>query len=86
VDALDFEKLNPILDAINIMTYDFTSGNWGDKTTGHHSRTLESTDPLESRKGLSTQYAAQIYVAKGADPKKINLGVAFYGRGFKIEP
>jgi GH18 family chitinase len=42
IDGLDFAKLNPLVDWYNIMTYDFTSGSWGDNITGHHSKTMKS--------------------------------------------
>ena len=81
---MDLPKLNGLLDWYNIMTYDFTSGSWGDSLTGHHAKTLKSDDPLASRKGFSAQEAAQFYVESGADKSKLNIGVAFYGRGFKL--
>jgi GH18 family chitinase len=37
--ALDFTRLNTIIDSYNIMSYDFTSGSWGDAYTGHQTAT-----------------------------------------------
>ena len=32
------------------MTYDFTSGSWGDAYTGHHAATFSNpNDPVEAR-------------------------------------
>ena len=41
-------------------------------------------DDNEFRKGLSAELAGLKFVADGASANKINVGVAFYGRGFAI--
>ena len=85
IDALDFQRLNHLVDIYNIMAYDLTSGSWGDTYTGHHAQPkINVDDPLYYRKKKSGDLAAKYFVKKGAKPEKINLGVAFYGRGFKI--
>ena len=84
IPGMDLPKLNALLDWYNIMTYDFTSGSWGDHLTGHHAKTLKSEDPLASRTGFSAEEAGDFYVQSGAEASKINIGVAFYGRGFKL--
>ena len=85
IDALDFSKLNSLVDIYNIMTYDFTSGS-NDIYTGHHTQPyINGDDPLYYRKYLSTELAGKYYISSGADPSKINIGVAFYGRGFYIQ-
>jgi hypothetical protein len=49
------------------MTYDFTSGSWGDLKTGHHANPSKNiNDPLEIRKGLSVEEISQLYIALGA--------------------
>lgn len=86
INALDLTELNKIVDSYNIMTYDFTSGSWGDAYTGHQTNARSSpNDPVVSRRQFSTELAASYMVSKGAAKNKINLGVAFYGRGFLIE-
>lgn len=35
LDALDLKAIDPLLDSYNIMSYDFSSGSFGDTTTGH---------------------------------------------------
>ena len=86
IDALDLVNLNKILDSYNIMTYDFTSGSWGDTTTGHHTSPYKNpADPSAFRGTLSANSAAEYMASKGAIKSKINIGVAFYGRGFMIE-
>lgn len=50
IDALDFARLDKVLDSYNIMTYDFTSGSWGDKSTGHMAQTYGNpADPIATR-------------------------------------
>ena len=50
----------------NIMTYDYTSGSWGDVMTGHQTpATKNPNDPMINRKGLSTQESAEFYVNLG---------------------
>lgn len=67
------------------MSYDFTSGSWGDSHTGHQAATYSNpADPVTGRKTWSANDAAKYHVLKGASANKINIGVAFYGRGFKI--
>ena len=68
------------------MTYDFTSGSWGEKRTGHMSNPrANSMDDNEFRTQLSAELAGKYFVDGGATKAKINLGVAFYGRGFKLQ-
>jgi chitinase len=58
-DALDFARLNPIVDGYNIMSYDFTSGSWGDAYTGHQTATYSNpADPVVGRRSWSSFTAA----------------------------
>ena len=85
-DALDFVELNKYIESYNIMTYDFTSGSWGEKTTGHQTNAYKNpADPMTGR-DYSVEGAVKDYIAKGCDAKKIHIGVAFYGRGFTFAP
>jgi chitinase len=86
IQALDFEKLDPVLDFYNIMTYDFTGGEYAVLYTGHHTQLrYNPSDPVDYRHTLSAENATNLFVANGASPSKINIGVAFYGRGFSID-
>ncbi len=83
----EFRKLmGPIINFYNIMTYDFTGGEYqGVSFTGHHTQLkANSADPEPYRKTLSAENAANIFVKNGASPNKINIGAAFYGKSFKI--
>jgi GH18 family chitinase len=83
IDALDFARLNSVVDSYNIMSYDMTSGSWGDAFTGHQAANyMNPADPIALRKTWSAAYAASYMVSKGALANKINLGAALYGRGF----
>lgn len=86
IKALDFTKLDPVVNFYNIMSYDFTGGEYGGtSTTGHHTQLKANpADPMSYRKTLSAENAASTFVANGASPSKINIGVAFYGKSFKI--
>ncbi len=86
IDALNLPALNKLVDIFNIMTYDFTAGSQGDEFTGHHTQPyVNQNDPLSYRKFTSAELAGDYYVKSGANPGKINLGVAFYGRGSLIK-
>ena len=63
------------LDYINLMTYDY-HGAW-ESRTGHNA-------PLYAGDGFSVSDTVKGYLAAGADPEKLNLGVAFYGRGWAL--
>jgi chitinase len=73
-------------DWINIMTYDF-AGGW-DKKTGHQA-------PMFSPQGRGATNPSTLWTVDGAvrqflnagvDPKKLVLGVPFYGRGWNGVP
>lgn len=100
IPGLQFAPLNQLVDHYNIMTYDFVSGSFGDAVTGHQSRVMKSHSPLSANANvdpsvasltpslgwfLSVEEAVAAYIRQGADPKKLMVGVAMYGRGFKIQ-
>ena len=87
VDALDFARLNLAISSYNIMSYDFTAGNWGDPWTGHQTNAyLNPADPQSNNRTYSIDTAVAYYIKSGCDPKKINVGVGMYGRGFAVAP
>lgn len=78
-DKLKFDvpKLEPLIDEFHVMTYDFHSGAWNEKTTAFH------TNPRKSSYGkFSAEEAADMYLNAGVPSKKIFIGAAFYSRGF----
>ncbi len=77
-EPLDWERIHPLLDFINVMTYDM-SGGWSPRT-GFNAPLYDSTaNPPE---GVSTDSAMRGYVAMGVPADKLVLGVPFYGRGW----
>ena len=74
----EMEKVHRHLDFINIMTYDFFSS--GSEMTGHHTGLYQS-----AHAGAPTRTSAaavERHLAAGIPPKKLTLGVAFYGRSW----
>ncbi len=62
------------------MTYDY-HGHW-DKKTGH-------VAPLKDYEGsdydyFNSEYTMKYYVEKGADPKKLVMGIPMYGQAFSL--
>jgi chitinase len=76
--GLEIAKIARVLDWINLMTYDFYGSLT--PTTGHHAALYRSrTASPDSR---TTQQAVDEFIKAGAPPRKINIGLAFYGRTF----
>ena len=74
--AYEVAKLGPLLDILNLMTYDL-HGNW-DKVTGHHTAMVGDDK-------LTVPYAVQYWIDKGFPANKIALGMATYGRAFALK-
>ncbi len=66
----DWYAASPYLDYINIMTYDM-AGDW-DKQPGHASSVSGSKS------------AMAYFINAGVDKTKLNLGIPYYGTGFKL--
>jgi chitinase len=78
VQGIELERVGRALDWINLMTYDFH--NSLTPTTGHHAGLhLTALAPADDRAG---DKAVAQFLAAGVPAKKLNLGVAFYGRAF----
>jgi GH18 family chitinase len=74
---IDWENILPLLDWVNLMTYDF-HGSW-DPESNHHTPLYSPAvgDPdwcFDGAFNLITQ-------TYNVPPEKINIGVAFYGKG-----
>ncbi|ESO03351.1 hypothetical protein HELRODRAFT_173643 [Helobdella robusta] len=74
----DISELNNNLDFMNLMSYDY-HGAW-DTVTGHSS-------PLYSTPNDTwcLDFSAKYLVSKGVDPQKLNIGMATYGRCFRLK-
>lgn len=79
VETTEMDQVATYMDYINLMTYDYKTG--GSKIAGHHANLYGSTDnPDES----SADRSVKAYIAAGVPPSKIVLGLAFYGRAWKM--
>jgi chitinase len=72
-ESVDWKAITPLVDRINIMTYDLVHGY--DTVTGHHTP-LYST----SRQTYSCDNAIKMLLQKGVPAEKLVIGAAFYGR------
>ncbi|WP_165418452.1 glycoside hydrolase family 18 protein [Dyella amyloliquefaciens] len=78
VAGIELERASRSLDWFNLMTYDFHTSLT--PTTGHHAGLhLSTIAPADDRAG---DKAVAQFLAAGVPAKKLNFGVAFYGRAF----
>jgi len=73
--AYDVTAMSQNLDWIGIMTYDL-AGGW-DGVTGHHS-------PLTGGRGGNVIESVNFWIANGASPEKLVVGIPLYGRSFTL--
>jgi chitinase len=74
---MEVEQIHPLLDFINLMTYDF-AGDWSD-TTGFNA----ALHPVPGHpEQASASASVEAYRKAGVPAEKIVLGVPFYGRGW----
>jgi chitinase len=76
--GLDLPKISPLLDWINLMTYDFYGS--ATPTTGHSGALYPSS--RRKGEGRSADEAVRYFVEAGVPAAKLHLGMAFYGRRF----
>lgn len=81
-EKIQLNQIHPILDWINIMTYDM-HGGW-DTTTNFHAALYNSpNDPSGyPANTYSVNTAVQAYRTAGVPANKLIVGVPFYGRGW----
>jgi chitinase len=82
---LEIDRLSEVLDFINVMTYDFR-GAWDLTTTAHHANMFENpADPSDANSvaaKYNVDWVVNEFIAQGASPEKIVLGIPFYGRAW----
>jgi chitinase len=78
IEPLEYAEMAPLLDWVNVMTYDFHSGG---ARAGFNSALYNHDDPSNSRS--NTDAAVQAILAKGVPRTKLVVGVPFYGRGWR---
>lgn len=74
VENTELTEIVKYVDFINVMSYDY-HGGW-ETVTGHNA-------PLYASEGLSVDATIQAYLDTGIEPSMLNLGLAFYGRGWQ---
>ena len=81
VDAgYEVKEISDAMDWIAVMTYDY-HGHW-DKKTGHVSPMY--VHPDDKHKNFNTHYTIHYWLDKGADRKKLILGMPLYGQAFTL--
>ena len=75
-DAVEWEKIMPLVNRVNIMSYDLVNGY--SKVTGHHAP-LFSTNSAEESADRAVQYLVKL----GIPSEKLVIGAAFYTRVWK---
>ncbi|XP_064474390.1 chitinase-3-like protein 2 [Ornithodoros turicata] len=80
--AYDVPGLSKYLHFINLMTYDFF-GSWN-PYTGHNSPLKARQNAPETEEMLNVESSVKYWIAKGADPRKLTLGLPLYGRTFVL--
>ena len=78
---IEWEKVSPLLDHINIMTYDFYGATPG--RTNHHSPLYP---PRKGMDGYDLDSSVRNLIEKhNVPPSKINIGLAFFGRSLRTK-
>jgi chitinase len=82
---LEIDRLSEVLDFINVMTYDLR-GAWDLTTTAHHANMFENPADPSDANSIAAKYnvdwVVDEFLAQGASPEKIVLGIPFYGRAW----
>ena len=78
-DHTQMDRLHVYLDWINLMAYDL-SGGWS-TSAGHHTPLYRSASAPPN--AISTESMVKQHLEAGIPPRKIVIGVAFYGRGWR---
>ncbi len=81
IKNIDIKTVVNYLSEFNLMTYDFF-GAWS-PTTGTNAPLHDQSWGGEDTVGFSIDGCTKNWVAGGADPSKINIGLPFYGRSFR---
>ncbi|MEA2601358.1 MAG: chitinase [Acidobacteriota bacterium] len=80
-DRYDAAAVAPLIDWMNVMTYDF-AGCWGMTNTGHNSPLKGSANDPEGSSN-DDQDAIQDWITRGVPAAKINFGLPYYGKAFQ---
>ncbi|XP_071042934.1 endochitinase [Parasteatoda tepidariorum] len=81
----DIPSLSKNLDFFNMLTYDYHTSH--EATINHHAPLRVMPGNLEEWNPdnfLNIEWSVKYYIKKGADPKKLVLGIPTYGRSFQL--
>lgn len=82
IDAgYDIPTVSKYFDWIAVMCYDY-HGQW-DKKTGHVAPLFEHPEAWETT--FNANFTIHYWIAKGAPPKKLVMGMPMYGQSFALE-
>ena len=70
------------LDFVNLLTYGM-HGNW-ESETGHHSLAHKISSDDREEGTTNMEWILENWISLGADPAKLNLGLAAFGRSFAL--
>lgn len=68
---------------LNLMTYNFY-GPWSTYTGQNSPLYASSIESAYEKKYLNVNASVHHWINAGAPPEKINVGIAFYGRSYKL--
>ncbi|KAH3863080.1 chitotriosidase-1-like isoform X2 [Dreissena polymorpha] len=80
--AYDIPEMARLLDFINLMSYDL-HGAW-ETFTGHNAPLYARADESGEQAQLNLDWAARYWVQKGCPKSKLIIGLATYGRSFRL--
>jgi chitinase len=82
----DVSKIFQYLDVANVQGYDFhgsgSDNSWEPNRTGHQGNLVADVDDPNNFH-FSVEAAIKAYTDAGVNPRKLTLGLAFYGRGWQ---
>ena len=74
-------EVSRLVDFVSVMTYDI-HGSWDPDLADHHAPLFDrSWDPSNE---ITVDRGMQHWIAQGADPEKLTMGIPFYGRTFSL--
>jgi chitinase len=80
INNIDIQTVSQYLTEFNLMSYDF-HGSW-DTLTGTNSPLYDQSNDPEH--GWSVDGCVKNWVNRGAPKERLNIGLAFYGRSFRV--
>jgi len=84
VANIEVEQIHPLLDFINVMTYDF-NGDWS-AVSNFNAPLYPSPEDPTITPGVNADATVQRYLGRGVPSDKLVLGVPFYGRAVQGVP